>query len=57
MTKKILSDIIKTSSMSSNNQLADIFTKPLRGPQVIIYVTNWMHAPACGGVLITLYLL
>ncbi|KEH28215.1 ABC transporter B family member 25, mitochondrial isoform X2 [Medicago truncatula] len=35
MTKKILSDIIKTFSMSSNNQLADIFTKPLRGPQVL----------------------
>jgi hypothetical protein len=37
--EKILSGIIKTSSGSSNDQLADIFTKPLPGPR-IDYIWN-----------------
>jgi len=37
--EKILSGIIKTSSESSNDQLADIFTKPLWGPR-IDYICN-----------------
>lgn len=31
---KILSNIIKTSWVNSNNQLDGIFTKPLQGPQI-----------------------
>lgn len=53
--EKILSDIIKTSSISSNDQLADIFTKPLQGPR-IDWICNKLdaydiYAPAWGGVV------
>nr|KYP76032.1 Retrovirus-related Pol polyprotein from transposon TNT 1-94 [Cajanus cajan] len=48
--EKILSDIIKTSSVCSKDQLADIFTKSLRGPR-ITYICNKLdvydiYAPA-----------
>ena len=32
--EKIISENIKTEFVNSNNQLADIFTKPLRGPRI-----------------------
>ena len=32
--EKIISGDIKTKFVNSNNQLADIFTKSLRGPQI-----------------------
>nr|KYP74315.1 Copia protein [Cajanus cajan] len=41
--EKILSGIIKTSSVCSKDQLADIFTKSLRGPR-ITYICNKLDA-------------
>jgi hypothetical protein len=41
--EKIHYGIIKTSSVTSNDQLADIFTKSLRGPQ-IDYICNKLDA-------------
>jgi len=41
--EKILSGIIKTSFVCSKDQLADIFTKSLRGPR-IMYICNKMDA-------------
>ena len=48
--EKIISGDIKTEFVNSNNQLADIFTKPLRGPK-IDYICNKLgtydlYAPA-----------
>ena len=48
--EKIISGDIKTEFVNSNNQLADIFTKPLRGPR-IDYICNKLgtydlYAPA-----------
>jgi len=37
--EKIISGDIKTEFVNSNNQLADIFAKPLRGPR-IDYICN-----------------
>ena len=53
--EKIASGCIATSFVNSNDQLADIFTKSLRGPR-IKYICNKLgaydiYAPALGGVL------
>jgi hypothetical protein len=53
--EKILSPQIVTSFVNSNDQLADIFTKSLRGPR-ISYICNKLdaydiYAPARGVVL------
>jgi len=53
--EKIMSRDIKIEFVNSSDQLADIFTKSLRGP-IIDYICNKLgtydlYAPACGGVL------
>ena len=53
--EKIASGCMTTSFVNSNDQLADIFTKSLRGPR-IKYICNKLgaydiYAPALGGVL------
>ena len=53
--EKITSGDIKTEFVNSNDQLADIFTKSLRGP-MIDYICNKfgtynLYAPVWGGVL------
>ena len=53
--EKIASGCMATSFVNSNDQLADIFTKSLRGPR-IKYICNKLGAydkcaPALGGVL------
>ena len=53
--EKIASGCMATSFVNSNDQLADIFTKSLRGPR-IKYICNKLgaydiYAPAWGGVL------
>ena len=53
--EKITSGCMATSFVNSNDQLADIFTKSLRGPR-IKYICNKLgaydiYAPARGGVL------
>ena len=53
--EKIASGCVTTSFVNSNDQLADIFTKSLRGPR-IKYICNKLgayniYAPSWGGVL------
>ena len=53
--KKIISRDIKTKFVNSNNQLANIFTKPLRG-YMIDYICNKLgtydlYAPSWRGVM------
>ena len=53
--EKIASGCVAISFVNSNDQLADIFTKSLRGPK-IKYICNKLgaydvYAPAWGGVL------
>ena len=53
--EKIASGGMITSSLNSNDQLADIFTKSLKGPR-IKYICNKLgtydiYAPTLGGVL------
>lgn len=52
---KVLSEEIVTDFVGSNDQLADIFTKSLRGPQVDSICNKHgaydMYAPAWGGVI------
>ena len=53
--EKIASGCVATSFVNSNDQLADIFTKSLKGPR-IKYICNKLsayniYAPAWGGVL------
>ena len=53
--EKIASRCISTSFINSNDQLADIFTKSLRGPRIKFICDKRgafdLSAPACGGVL------
>ncbi|RVW77010.1 Retrovirus-related Pol polyprotein from transposon RE2 [Vitis vinifera] len=41
--EKIASGCVATSFVNSNDQLADIFTKSLRGPRLNIFVTSLVH--------------
>ncbi|RVW87781.1 Retrovirus-related Pol polyprotein from transposon RE1 [Vitis vinifera] len=41
--EKIASGCVATSFVNSNDQLADIFTKSLRGPRINIFVTSLVH--------------
>ena len=59
--EKLVEGIIIIEFVSSNDQLADVFTKSLKGHQ-IKYICNKLgaydiYAPAWGGVLELLYLL
>jgi len=53
--EKIMSGDIKTEFVNSSDQLADIFTKSLRGPRIDIICnkigTYDLYAPTWGGVL------
>ena len=40
---KIVSECITTSFVNSSDQLADIFTKSLRGPRIKYIVTSLVH--------------
>ena len=53
--EKIALGYVTTSFVNSNDQLADIFTKSLRGPR-IKYICDklgvfYLYAPTSGGVL------
>ena len=53
--EKVLSKEVITEFVSSNDQLADIFTKSLRGPRIQNICSKLgafdLYAPAWGGVL------